>query len=136
MKKEKNTKNNEVVDENVIELSELNALKPEEVVDVKKEVENGTDNESEKKKKEFDVEFVYLSPRVIESWLSNAFTCRKAHLLEVKQIPSVGVFDEVIWEAFGGNTCDLDSIWEEMRQDCSFTRSDFQRVRTVSGNDV
>ncbi|GKG39465.1 hypothetical protein Tco_0463610, partial [Tanacetum coccineum] len=39
-----------------------------------------------------------------------------------------------IWEAFGGNTCDLDSIWEEMGQDCSFTRSDLQRMRTVSAS--
>nr|GEX16094.1 zinc finger, CCHC-type [Tanacetum cinerariifolium] len=42
---EKNTENNEVVDKNVIELSELNALEHEEVVDVKKKVENKTDNE-------------------------------------------------------------------------------------------
>nr|GEV66132.1 hypothetical protein [Tanacetum cinerariifolium] len=34
---------------------------------------------------------------------------RKAHLLEDKQIPSVGVFDEV----FGGNTHDLGSFREE-----------------------
>ncbi|GKA50533.1 hypothetical protein Tco_0743606 [Tanacetum coccineum] len=40
---EKNTENNKVVDKNVIELSELNVLEPEEVVDVKEEVENGTD---------------------------------------------------------------------------------------------
>ncbi|GJR84968.1 hypothetical protein Tco_0155753 [Tanacetum coccineum] len=40
--------------------------------------------------------------------------CRKAHLLEDKQIPSVGVFDEVIWMAFGGKTRDLSSIGEEM----------------------
>ncbi|GJW16243.1 hypothetical protein Tco_0020376 [Tanacetum coccineum] len=61
--------------------------------------------ESEKKKKEFDVEFVYLSPSVVESWLSNAFACRKAHLLVDKQILSVGVFDEVSFyihfQAFG-----------------------------------
>ncbi|GJU43974.1 ribonuclease H-like domain-containing protein [Tanacetum coccineum] len=40
---------------------------------------------------------------------------RKAHLLEDKQIPSVGVFDEVfsIWKAFGGNTHDLGSFGEE-----------------------
>ncbi|GJU97339.1 retrovirus-related pol polyprotein from transposon TNT 1-94 [Tanacetum coccineum] len=40
---------------------------------------------------------------------------RKAHLLEDKQIPSVGVFDEVfsIWKAFGGNTRDLGSFGEE-----------------------
>ncbi|GJS83980.1 hypothetical protein Tco_0750521 [Tanacetum coccineum] len=37
----------------------------------------------------------------------------KAHLLEDKQIPSVGVFDEVILEAFGGNTRDLGSFGEE-----------------------
>ncbi|GJX81349.1 hypothetical protein Tco_0330830 [Tanacetum coccineum] len=46
-----------------------------------------------------------------------AMTGRKAHLLEDKQIPSVGVFDGVIWEASGGNTHDLDSIWEETGQD-------------------
>ncbi|GJV19715.1 putative reverse transcriptase domain-containing protein [Tanacetum coccineum] len=40
---------------------------------------------------------------------------RKAHLLEDKQIPSVGVFDEVFstWMAFGGNTRDLGSFGEE-----------------------
>ncbi|GJY65126.1 hypothetical protein Tco_0466586 [Tanacetum coccineum] len=36
---------------------------------------------------------------------------RKAHLLEDKQIPSVGVFS--IWKAFGGNTRDLGSFGEE-----------------------
>ncbi|GKA09884.1 hypothetical protein Tco_0689317 [Tanacetum coccineum] len=40
-------------------------------------------------------------------------TGRKAHLLEDKQIPSVGVFDEVIWKAFGGNTRDLGSFGKE-----------------------
>ncbi|GJX85956.1 hypothetical protein Tco_0336730 [Tanacetum coccineum] len=39
---------------------------------------------------------------------------RKAHLLEDKQIPSVGVFDEVTWMAFGGNTLDLGLFGEEM----------------------
>ncbi|GJY69731.1 hypothetical protein Tco_0472713 [Tanacetum coccineum] len=41
--------------------------------------------------------------------------CRKAHLLEDKQIPSVGVFDKVFstWMAFGGNTRDLGSFGEE-----------------------
>ncbi|GJY41006.1 hypothetical protein Tco_0428276 [Tanacetum coccineum] len=40
---------------------------------------------------------------------------RKAHFLEDKQIPSVGVFDEVfsIWKAFGENTRDLFSFGEE-----------------------
>ncbi|GJS98737.1 hypothetical protein Tco_0819907 [Tanacetum coccineum] len=40
---------------------------------------------------------------------------RKAYLLEDKQIPSVGVFDEVFssWMAFGGNTRDLGSFGEE-----------------------
>ncbi|GJU10850.1 hypothetical protein Tco_1133246 [Tanacetum coccineum] len=38
---------------------------------------------------------------------------RKAHLLEDKQIPSVWVFDEVTWMAFGGNTHDLGSFGEE-----------------------
>nr|GEZ68117.1 hypothetical protein [Tanacetum cinerariifolium] len=40
---------------------------------------------------------------------------RKAHLLEDKQISSVGVFDEVFstWMEFGGNTRDLGSFGEE-----------------------
>ncbi|GKF59464.1 hypothetical protein Tco_0176250, partial [Tanacetum coccineum] len=40
---------------------------------------------------------------------------RKAHLLEDKQIPSVGVLDEVFNTkmAFGGNTRDLGSFVEE-----------------------
>ncbi|GJX79314.1 MAK10-like protein [Tanacetum coccineum] len=46
MEKEKNAKNNKVVDKNVIELSKLNAIELEEVVDMKKEVENRTDNEA------------------------------------------------------------------------------------------
>ncbi|GKF06155.1 hypothetical protein Tco_0036823, partial [Tanacetum coccineum] len=39
----------------------------------------------------------------------------KAYLLKDKQIPSVGVFDEVFstWMAFGGNTRDLGSFGEE-----------------------
>ncbi|GKF25308.1 hypothetical protein Tco_0081202, partial [Tanacetum coccineum] len=52
MEKEKNTENNEVVDKNVIELSELNVVDPEEVVDVKEEVKNGTDNEEIRSMKE------------------------------------------------------------------------------------
>ncbi|GJU85766.1 hypothetical protein Tco_1293312 [Tanacetum coccineum] len=40
---------------------------------------------------------------------------RKAYLLEDKQIPSVGVFDEVvsIWKAFGEHTLDLGSFGED-----------------------
>ncbi|GKC16606.1 hypothetical protein Tco_1013388 [Tanacetum coccineum] len=47
-----------------------------------------------------------------------SMTGRKAHLLKVKQIPSVGVFDEVFstWMAFGGNTRDLGSFGEEMNE--------------------
>ncbi|GJW80056.1 hypothetical protein Tco_0144031 [Tanacetum coccineum] len=45
MKKEKNIENNKVADKNVIELSELNAIKPNEVVDMKKEGEDKIDDE-------------------------------------------------------------------------------------------
>ncbi|GKB94091.1 hypothetical protein Tco_0980228 [Tanacetum coccineum] len=38
-----------------------------------------------------------------------------------------------IWEALGGNAHDLDSIWEETRQDYNFTRSGFKDARTVPG---
>ncbi|GKA75131.1 hypothetical protein Tco_0781509 [Tanacetum coccineum] len=43
--KEKSIENNEVVDKNVIELSELNTAEPNEIVDIKKEVEDGTNDE-------------------------------------------------------------------------------------------
>ncbi|GJV74752.1 hypothetical protein Tco_1506336 [Tanacetum coccineum] len=44
-----------------------------------------------------------------------AMTGRKAYLLEDKQIPSVGVFDEVFstWMAFRRNTHDFGSFGEE-----------------------
>ncbi|GJR26495.1 hypothetical protein Tco_1102727 [Tanacetum coccineum] len=47
-----------------------------------------------------------------------AMTGRKSHLLEDKQIPSIGVFDEVfsIWMAFGGNTRNLGSFREETNE--------------------
>nr|GEY12236.1 zinc finger, CCHC-type [Tanacetum cinerariifolium] len=40
------------------------------------------------------------------------------------------------WEALGGNTRNLDSIWEETGQDYSFTRIGFKDARTVPGDDV
>ncbi|GJR18271.1 hypothetical protein Tco_0966798 [Tanacetum coccineum] len=43
----------------------------------------------------------------------SALSGRKVHLLEEKQISSVGVFDEVTWMTFGGNTRDLGSFGEE-----------------------
>ncbi|GJR07087.1 retrovirus-related pol polyprotein from transposon TNT 1-94 [Tanacetum coccineum] len=63
---------------------------------------------------------------------------RKAHLLEDKQIQSVGVFDEVflIWKAFGRITHDLDSFKEEtdkttdLHQHCS--RISLQWLETAS----
>ncbi|GJV69893.1 hypothetical protein Tco_1485402 [Tanacetum coccineum] len=44
--------------------------------------------------------------------LTEVYVGRKAHLLEDKQIPSVGVFDEVFstWMAFGGNTLHGDGV--------------------------
>ncbi|GJZ18978.1 hypothetical protein Tco_0555568 [Tanacetum coccineum] len=53
-----------------------------------------------------------------------------------KQIPSVGVFDEVIWEAIGGYARNLDSIWEERGQDYNFTRSGFKDVRTMPRDSI
>ncbi|GJV82217.1 hypothetical protein Tco_1518087 [Tanacetum coccineum] len=51
--------------------------------------------------------------------------CRKAHLLEDKQIPSVWIFDEVFstWMAFGGNTRDLGSFREEKTRLRTYTKS-------------
>ncbi|GJR91346.1 retrovirus-related pol polyprotein from transposon TNT 1-94 [Tanacetum coccineum] len=45
MEKEKNIENNEVVDKNIVELSELNAIEPKEEVDMKKEVGDETNDE-------------------------------------------------------------------------------------------
>ncbi|GKC62807.1 hypothetical protein Tco_1095405 [Tanacetum coccineum] len=60
---------------------------------------------------------------------------RKAHLLEDKQIPSVGVFDEV-YLAFGGNTRDLGSFGEETDKTTDlhqhFSRLCSQRLETAS----
>nr|GEY27403.1 hypothetical protein [Tanacetum cinerariifolium] len=41
-----------------------------------------------------------------------------------------------VWEALGGNTHDLDSIWEETRRDCNFTRSDFKNACIVHGDGI
>ncbi|GJV38018.1 hypothetical protein Tco_1410495 [Tanacetum coccineum] len=67
-----------------------------------------------------------------------AMTGRKAHLLEDKQIPSVGVFDEVfsIWKAFGGNTRDLGSFGEETGKSTDLhqhlSRISTQKLETAS----
>ncbi|GKA79866.1 hypothetical protein Tco_0786462 [Tanacetum coccineum] len=43
---------------------------------------------------------------------------------------------EPIWEVLGGNTCTLNSIWEETGQDCNSTRRHskirLQAVKTAS----
>ncbi|GKB95040.1 hypothetical protein Tco_0981177, partial [Tanacetum coccineum] len=63
---------------------------------------------------------------------------RKAHLFGDKQIPSVGVFDEVTWKTFRENTRDLGSILEEAGQEYDFTpkeglKNKSQMVETASG---
>ncbi|GJU67032.1 hypothetical protein Tco_1253291 [Tanacetum coccineum] len=54
-----------------------------------------------------------------------AMTGRKAHLLEDKQIPSVGVFDEVFstWMDFGGNTLAGDGV-AGIKRRCRYLSSD------------
>ncbi|GKC31613.1 hypothetical protein Tco_1038907 [Tanacetum coccineum] len=52
MEKDKSIENNEVVDKNVVEFSELNAVDPVELVDKKKEIEDGTDDELVRSMKE------------------------------------------------------------------------------------
>ncbi|GKA08610.1 putative reverse transcriptase domain-containing protein [Tanacetum coccineum] len=67
-----------------------------------------------------------------------AMTGRKAHLLEDKQIPSVGVFDEVfsIWKAFEGNTHDFGSFGEETDKTTNLhqhlSRISTQKLKTAS----
>ncbi|GJV11733.1 hypothetical protein Tco_1353274, partial [Tanacetum coccineum] len=60
----------------------------------------------------------------------------KAHLLEDKQIPSVGVFDEVTWMAFGGNTRDLGSIGEETNKTTNLHQILEEVVHTECGDGV
>ncbi|GKA67446.1 hypothetical protein Tco_0767363 [Tanacetum coccineum] len=75
-----------------------------------------------------------------KGWKSMALSekGRKAHLLEDKQIPSVGVFDEVfsIWKAFGGNTLDLGSFGEETNKTTDLhqrlSRISTQKLETTS----
>ncbi|GJV87711.1 hypothetical protein Tco_1531649 [Tanacetum coccineum] len=52
MEKDKSIENNEVVDKNVVESSELNAVEPIELVDKNKKMEDGTDDESVRGMKE------------------------------------------------------------------------------------
>ncbi|GJX07391.1 zinc finger, CCHC-type containing protein, partial [Tanacetum coccineum] len=54
----------------------------------------------------------------------------------LKTYSSTGMDISCIWKALGGNTRDLDSIWEETGQDYNFTRSDLKNVRTVLGDGV
>ncbi|GJX98603.1 putative reverse transcriptase domain-containing protein [Tanacetum coccineum] len=59
-------------------------------------------------------------------------TGREAHLPEDKQISSVGVFDEVTWMAFGGNTRDLGSFGEETDEITTLHQSQSRKcVQTV-----
>ncbi|GJY06517.1 hypothetical protein Tco_0373571 [Tanacetum coccineum] len=79
---------------------------------------------------------LYLMRRSLEVLIK--FNCRKAQLLEDKQIPSIWVFDEVfsIWKAFGGNTRDLGSFGEETDKTTDlhqhFSRLCSQRLETAS----
>ncbi|GJX84398.1 hypothetical protein Tco_0335172 [Tanacetum coccineum] len=60
---------------------------------------------------------------------------RKAYLLEDKQIPSVGVFEEVFstWMAFGGNTQRGDGIAIIKRRRRDLSSNGVRDLATVSG---
>ncbi|GJW50776.1 hypothetical protein Tco_0092127 [Tanacetum coccineum] len=63
---------------------------------------------------------------------------RKEHLLEDKQIPSVGVFDEVFstWMVFGGNTRNLGSIGEETDKTTTLHHLSRRIMHTERGDGV
>ncbi|GJV14774.1 hypothetical protein Tco_1360097 [Tanacetum coccineum] len=63
---------------------------------------------------------------------------RKAHLLEDKQIPIVGVFDEVfsIWKAFEGNTRDLGLFGEETDKTTDLHQNLLKIMLTERGDGV
>ncbi|GJY13361.1 MAK10-like protein, partial [Tanacetum coccineum] len=89
----------------------------EMTVESKEEFEENTMKKRKITRNIFDVFPHYEGIRVSRMALekSSRLMGRKAHLLEDKQILSVGVFDEIFstWMAFGGNTCDLGSFGEE-----------------------
>ncbi|GJX28902.1 hypothetical protein Tco_0236981 [Tanacetum coccineum] len=64
--------------------------------------------------------------------------CRKAHFLEDKQIPSVGVFDEVLstWMEFGENTRDFDSFEEETDKTTTLHQEPRRIIHSVPGDSV
>ncbi|GJZ13714.1 hypothetical protein Tco_0548944 [Tanacetum coccineum] len=63
---------------------------------------------------------------------------RKDHFLEDKQIPSVGVFDEVFstWMVFGGNTRNLGSFGEETDKTTTLHHLSRRIVHTKRGDGV
>ncbi|GKA13944.1 hypothetical protein Tco_0693590 [Tanacetum coccineum] len=67
-----------------------------------------------------------------------AMTGRKAYLLEDKQIPSVGVFDEFFstWMVLGGNTRDLGSFGEETDKTTDLHQILEEVVHTECGDGV
>ncbi|GJV07296.1 hypothetical protein Tco_1344952 [Tanacetum coccineum] len=79
-----------------------------------------------------------LQQQISQRMVSSHHDGRKTILLEDKQIPSVGVFDEVfsIWKAFGENTRDLGSIEEETDKTTDLhqhlSRVSTQRLETAS----
>ncbi|GJU45114.1 hypothetical protein Tco_1202380 [Tanacetum coccineum] len=64
-----------------------------------------------------------------------AMTGRKAHLLKDKQIPSVGVFDEVFstWIAFGGNTMAVEGVTGIKRHRRDLYSDGVRNFTTASG---
>ncbi|GKD21620.1 hypothetical protein Tco_1223323, partial [Tanacetum coccineum] len=76
--------------------------------------------------------------RINPNGVAGFATGRKAHLLEDKQIPSVGVFDEVFstWIVFGGNTRDLGSFGEETNKTTTLHQILEEVVHTECGDGV
>ncbi|GJZ05502.1 hypothetical protein Tco_0539295 [Tanacetum coccineum] len=70
----------------------------------------------------------------LESYLLKRLSSRKAHLLEDKQIPIVGVFDEVFstWMAFEGNTQHRDGVADFKRWRQDFYGDDVMDLTTTS----
>ncbi|GKA79203.1 zinc finger, CCHC-type containing protein [Tanacetum coccineum] len=85
----------------------------------------------------FYKECLELGPKYLTR-IANEGEVTKSHLLGDKQIPSVGVFDEVfsIWKAFGGNTRDLGSFGEETDKHTNLhqhlSRISTQKLETAS----
>nr|GEV85267.1 hypothetical protein [Tanacetum cinerariifolium] len=83
MKKDKSIESNEVVNKNVVEISELNAIEPIELVDRKNEMEDGTNDELVRSMKDNLTEWKTRAEVLVEMHSKN-----KINFFKISKSPS------------------------------------------------